>query len=321
MPMSRYPGPGLHQVQHLPGRQVALFGNAVDPKHLQILLSFRQHRQTALKQRLGDRQKGPLPGRQHFAGGLDPHLSGAAHQFFGSVGRLFKGRPVGIGRIAGQGHGQIPARHQLLQNGHVLPGEIREAHHIKSVRFRKIPVRQFFQQPIHLISGVLLAVGAKAVVGFQNQGQFLQLLGKIPFRLPGGVHQVLRGNAAALEFVHGVDQFREEFRPGLHRSVGLQLAVKLPHGGGHGNHPSALVQTFLRRSPNAFRHPPGQTGEGQNLGIAAGGIPGPLAKPPLHIVADEFRYQKNALPLPLRHIPGQTFQNLVPVGQPILAEQ
>ncbi len=55
-------GTGLHQVQHLPGRQVALLGNAVDPEHLQIFLSLRQHRQTALKQRLGDRQKGPLPG-------------------------------------------------------------------------------------------------------------------------------------------------------------------------------------------------------------------------------------------------------------------
>ncbi len=237
------------------------------------------------------------------------------------MGRLFKGRPVGIGRIAGQGHGQIPARHQFLQNGHVLPGEIREAHHIEGMVFRKIPVLQFFQQPIHLISGVLLAVGAEAVVGFQNQGQFLQLLGKIPFRLPGGVHQVLRGNAAALEFVHGVHQFREKFRPGLHGGVGFQLAVKLPHGGGHGNHSSALVQTFLRRSPHTFRHPPGQTGKGQNLGIAAGGIPGPLAKPPLHIVADEFRYQKNTLPLPLRHILGQPPEDLIPVGDPILAEQ
>ena len=244
----------------------------------------------ALKQALTHRLHGRIFPRDRLRDHRHPGLFGHLDQLTGRLCRLFKGQQMGIRAVAGDAYGDTGGNlDQMLDDGQILPGKIRETVYVEGVIPAKAAHFQLFQQPGHLISGIPLAPAAQTVVGFHQQGKLLQLLGKASLRFPGSLHQIRRGNAAALKFIHGINQSCEELRLCLHGGIGLQSAAQLPGRRRHGYHPAAAVQTDHGRIAHVVRHPPGHPGKGQHLGIPAGGIPCPPAEPALHIMADQFR--------------------------------
>ena len=96
----------------------------------------------------------------------------------------------------------------MLQNRHVLAGKVRKAIDVKHMLLAEGTVLQLLQQPVHLIPGIALAPAAQAVVALHQKGKLLQLLRQGALRLGGGVLQIPRADAAALEFIHRVDELR-----------------------------------------------------------------------------------------------------------------
>ena len=86
----------------------------------------------------------------------------------------------------------------------MLAGKIRKTVYVKHMVFGKIAALQLLQQPIHLISWVTLSTAAKTVIGAKKQRKLLQLLRQSPLGLAGCKLQILRADAAALEFIHRV---------------------------------------------------------------------------------------------------------------------
>ena len=263
---------------------------------------------------------GLLPGDYHRLN-LDSRLLGQAEQFLGGGACLFKGHGGASRCVTGKAHhhrGILPD--EIFQNGQVLPGKVREAVHIQPVRLRKVAGFQLFQHPSHKVPGVHLSPLTDGVIGLQNQGQLLQLLGKTSLGLGGGRHQVRRGDAAAFEHIHPVQQPLQEFRLGLHRCVGFQLAVKLPHRRGHGYDSAPFVQGGGNMGAQVLRRTPCQPGKGQHLRISAGGVSGGHAEPALHLMADKLRHQKDGS----RSLPGYILphhlQNLLGIGYPVRAQ-
>ena len=215
----------------------------------------------------------PLGDLLHLHRNMQP--LGSPVQLRGSLPRLLKGQLVGADAVAVQAHRNLRAElNQMLQNGHMLPGEIREAVNVKYVLPGKVPILQLLQQPGHLVPGVPLAPAAQAVVALHQQRELLQLLGQASLCLGGSGLQVRRADAAALEFVHPVDKLGEKFRLCLHCGIGLQPAGQLTGRRCHSHHPSAAVQALHGTAARLLRRSSGQAGEGQHLCIAAGGVTG-----------------------------------------------
>ena len=68
-------------------------------------------------------------------------------------------------------------------------------------------------------------------------------------------------------------------------------------------------------------HPPGKAGKGKHLGIPAGGIACLRAKPALGFVTDQFGNHQNTVSLSLMNIPGDSPEDLIPVGRPVPAQE
>ena len=96
----------------------------------------------------------------------------------------------------------------MLQNCHMLAGKIWEAIDVKHMLLAEGSVLQLLQQPVHLIPGVAFTPAAQAVVALHQKGKLLQLLRQGALRLGGGVLQIPRADAAALEFVHCINELR-----------------------------------------------------------------------------------------------------------------
>ena len=110
----------------------------------------------------------PLGDLLHLHRNMQP--LGSPVQLRGSLPRLLKGQLVGADAVAVQAHRNLRAElNQMLQNGHMLPGEIREAVNVKYVLPGEIPILQLLQQPGHLVPGVPLAPAAQAVVALHQQ--------------------------------------------------------------------------------------------------------------------------------------------------------
>ena len=209
----------------------------------------------------------------------------------------------------------------MLQNGHILPGKVRETVYVKDMLRPVIAVLQPLQKPGHLVSGVSLALGAQAVIGLHHGGKLFQLLGKAAGGRLGCLLQILRGDAAALELVHRIHQLFQKLRLALHRGIGFQPAGQLPGTGRHGHHPAAAVQAGLARAAHALRHTAAQPGKGQHLRKAAGPVPGIGAEGPLHFVADELRHQQHPALQLLVHIRFQLLQYGFPQDLPVRTQQ
>ena len=122
------------------------------------------------------------------------------------IARLFKGQQFGSGTVAVHGDGHIRCvLDQIFQNRHMLTGKVRESVYVKYMIFRKIALLHLLQKQGFLFTGIPLAMAAHAVIGLQNQRQLMELLRQRAFRIAGGIFQILRRNAAALEFVHRID--------------------------------------------------------------------------------------------------------------------
>ena len=205
----------------------------------------------------------------------------------------------------------------MFHDGHVLPGQVREAVYVKGMIFRKVALLQLFQQPVHLVTGILAALGADCVIASQDQGQFFQLLGQGSGGLPCRGGQLRRGDAASFEFVHRVQKAGEKLRLGLHVSVGFQFAGQSPHGGSHGDEPSAVVQTLRDPLLLLFCHPAQEPGKRQNFCVHAGSVPGCRTEPALCVMADQFRHQQDHAPLLFPDIGRNAFQHPVPARDPV----
>ena len=251
---------------------------------------------------------------------LNGDLQGLAgqDQLLGGLTGLFKGRMLRIDAVCRQAHGD-PGRkpQQMLHDGHMLPGQVRKAVYVKFMVPGKIAAFQLLQQPVHLVPGVRLALGADAVVALQDQRQLLQFLGQGAACLLRGKFQVLGADAAALEFIHGIQQAGQKFRPRFHGSVGFELAGKLPGGGSHRRQTAAVVQTLRRHELGLLRHPAQEPGEGQDLCIAAGGVTGGGAETALGVVADQLRDHQDPVSPARPDVLGNILQNPLPTGDPV----
>ena len=196
---------GAHQLHDLFSGDLALVENAVAAAREQAPLQLGTLLQISLEQPVPDiaqrvpplRDRDDLHRQIHFPAGQD--------QLLGGLARLFEGGMLRVDTVGGQAHGD-PGGHpdQVAHDGHMLPGQVREAVYVKFVVFRKIALLQLLEEPVHLIPGVRLALGADAVVALQNQSQLLQLLGQRALRLLRRQAQVRACDAAALEFVHRI---------------------------------------------------------------------------------------------------------------------
>ena len=130
----------------------------------------------------------------------------------------------------------------MVDNGKVLSGKIRKTVYVEGMRISKAAVFQLLQQPGHLITGIPLAVGAKAIIGGKQQRKLLQLLRQGAFRLRRSGRKIGRRYTAALKFIHCVNQRIQKLRLGLHRGVCLQLAVQLPGSRCHGHYTPTFIQ-------------------------------------------------------------------------------
>ena len=291
------------------------------PEHIQTFLC-RPRADNALKQPLPHRRKGQALFGNDFDLHVHPGAAGAEKQLGRRVPRLFKGKKVGTLPVAVQAHRHVGGRlNEMFQNRQMLPGKIREAVYVKHMLPGKVPLLHLFQKPRHLVSRVALAPAAQSVVALHQKRQLLQLLRQTPLRFFGGAAQVFRRNAAALEFVHGVDKAGKELRLRLHGGIGFQTAGQVLCRSRHGNHPAAVVQTFLCGASHGIRHPSCQPGKGQHLGVPAGRVPGSSAQPPLRFMADEFGNHQNAVPPPPGNVRRDPLHNFVPVGRPVCAKQ
>ena len=104
----------------------------------------------------------------------------------GRLPRLFEGQQAGADAVAVQAHRHLGGGgDEVLQNGQVLPGKVREAVDVEYMVLGVGALFQLLQQPGHLIPGVPLAPAAQGIVALHQQGQLLQLLGKAALG-PGG---------------------------------------------------------------------------------------------------------------------------------------
>ena len=105
---------------------------------------------------------------------------------------FLKGQQRRIHLITVQAHGYTGRNlDQVLDDGKILPGEVRESVYVKDMFFAKGSFFQMFQQPCHLVSGVPLTPAAQAVIALHQESQFFQLLRKAAFRFFRGTFQVL----------------------------------------------------------------------------------------------------------------------------------
>ena len=107
----------------------------------------------------------------------------------------------------------------------MLASKVWETVYVKYMFFRKIALLHLFQQQRFLIARISFAEATDRIIGSQNQRQLMELLGQCALGLVGGMFQILRRNAAALEFIHRVNHAAQKFRLRFHGSIGLQLAV------------------------------------------------------------------------------------------------
>ena len=277
---------------------------------------------STLKQAFPHRIQKQLIGGNHFHLDLHPGAACQPVKLSGGVPRLFKGQQAGFQAVAVHADGDLRGcLHEVVENCQILPGKIRETVYVKYVFLGKGAVLQLLQQPGHLVPGVPLAPPAQAVVAVHQQRQLLQLLGKTSLRLPGGIHQVLRGDAAAFELVHRVNESRQKLRLCFHGGIGLQAAAELSGSRRHSDHPAAVIQTFCRRAAHGVGNPPRQPGKGQHLRITAGSIPGKCAQPPLCLMADKLRNHENSVSLPFPDITGYSSEHLIRIGGPVPPQQ
>ena len=57
----------------------------------------------------------------------------------------------------------------------------------------------------------------------------------------GSLSQILRGDAAAFEFINGIHQPIQKFRLGFHSGISLQAAAELTGNSCHGNDPATVI--------------------------------------------------------------------------------
>ena len=129
----------------------------------------------------------------------------------------------------------------------MLTGKVRETVYVKHMVFSKCSLFQLLQKQRFQISRVTAALRTKRIIALHQQRQLFQLLGKTSLCCFRRSHQIRRGDAAALEFIHRINQTRQEFRLCFNSGIGLQAAGKLTGRRSHGNNPSTLIQTFCRR--------------------------------------------------------------------------
>ena len=260
---------------------------------------------TALKQPFPHRIQRHFIGLNDFDLDVRPRPVCQPVQLSRGIPRLFEGQQAGFQAVAVHADGDLRSSlHQIVKDRQILPGKVRKAVYVEHVLLSIASILQLFQQPGHLVTGVPFSPLAQTVVSIHQQGKLLQLLGKASLRLAGSVHQILRSYAAALEFIHRVNEPRQEFRLGLHGGIRLQPAGELSGGCRHGDHPSAAVQALHGRASHGIRHPSCQSGKGQHLRVPAGSIPGRSTQSALRLMADQLRNDQNSVPLSIPDIPG-----------------
>ena len=89
----------------------------------------------------------------------------------------------------------------------------------------------------------------------------------------------------------------------------------------HGNHPSAVIQAFLRSAAHQIADTTGQAAKAEHLGKTAGGIPRHSGQTAFRIMADQFRHKQDPARQFLSDILCNLIQDLVPVGSPIPAQK
>ena len=309
------------QTRRLQGRRHGLLPDILRPVGVQHILGS-PGRNCPLEQPLPGQSQSIIRGSQAANLCPDAPALGDAVKLSGGLARLFKGQQRRIHLIAVQSNGDHGAgTDQVLQNSQILPGKVREAVYVKHMVFAVIAVLQPLQQPGHLVPGVSPALGAEAVVALHKQSQLLQLLGQAS-RSPGGSGlQLLGGDAAALEFVHRIHQLLEELRLALQGGIGLQPAGKLSGCRRHSHHPAAVIQALHTGAAHLLRNGPAKPGEGQNLRIPAGRIPGGCAESPLHLVADELRHDEHGALLPGRHVSADLGEYFSAKDLPVLPQK
>ena len=110
------------------------------PEHVQAPLR-RPPADHALKQPLPQGRKGQALSGNGFDLHLHPGAAGAAKQLRRRIPRLFKGQKMGALPVAVQAHRHVGGRlNEMLQNGKMLPGEIREAVYVEYMLLCKIPL-------------------------------------------------------------------------------------------------------------------------------------------------------------------------------------
>ena len=282
----------------------------------------RSNRKRALKQPLPGQGQRLLPALQAVHLHRDAPTLGNAKKLPGGLAGLLKGQQGRIHLITVQRHGNHGAgADQLLQDGQILPGEVRKAVYVKDMVLAIVAFLQLLQQPAHLIPGVPSALGAEAVIALHEQSQLLQLLGKAS-RGPGrSLLQVIRRNAAALEFVHRIHQLLKKLRLAFQGGIGFQPAGQLPGRSRHSHHPAAVIQAVQAGAAHLFRYGPAQPGERQHLCIPAGRIPGSGTESPLHLMADELRHNEHISLLPGSHVLTDLRQNFSAKGLPVLPQK
>ena len=136
---------------------------------------------------------------------------------------------------------------EVFQNRQMLTGKVWETVYVKHMVFSKRSLFQLFQKQGLQITRVTTTLRTKRIIALHQQRQLFQLLGKTSLCCFRSSHQICTGDAAALEFIHRINQPRQKFRLCFNSGIGLQAAGKLTGRRSHGNNPSTLIQTFCRR--------------------------------------------------------------------------
>ena len=125
----------------------------------------------------------------------------------GGITCFFKSQQSGANAVTVHAHRNLRAiADQVLQNGHMLPGKVREPVYVEYMVSCKAAFFQLFQKLRLPIPGIPFAPGTNTVVAFQKQGKFLQLLGQTTLRTLGRSQKILGGDAAALKLINGIDE-------------------------------------------------------------------------------------------------------------------
>ena len=195
-----------------------------------------------------------------------------------------------VPRLVQQGKGHLlpPAQPQLDQMP-FLGGKAGKTVEVKIPSLAKTAIRQGLGgggQQVFVIQG---QAPCHAAIGGVQQPQVPDLASGAA-RLPGGLQQLFRLDAAGLEFIHQAHQPFHHLGPGTGGLVVFQGVLHLQDGPVHGQHPAAGIQPGPARLAGLLQDALGRPLEGQHLGPPGHRVAAHLQQPPLHLVGEHFRH-------------------------------